>query len=223
MKLDYFAIKNGTDKSSLIHGYCNHYEDAIEIYLKRNNIDILSLLEIGVYSGSSLNMWSDYFNYIRVKNNIVGIDLNPSAIIAQSSERNIVVEIGDQTDVAFLNHIAGKYGPFDIIIDDGSHACEHQQKSFTFLFKFLKSGGIYIIEDVCTSYWPQFNNDGAFSAIEYCKKLVDDVNFQGIAPGGKVDRNECALVDYVNANNLNIVTSIRSIHFCNSTILIHKR
>jgi hypothetical protein len=222
MKLDYFAIKNKTDKSSLTHGYCMHYEDAIELYLKKNNIDSFLILEIGVYAGASLNMWSDYLKSLRIKHTIVGIDLDPSAMTSQNMNRNIFVEIGDQTDLLFLRKIIDKYGHFDVIIDDGSHVCMHQQMSFSFLFDFVKNGGIYIVEDACTSYWAQYNNNGTISMIEYCKSLIDDVNFHGIAPEGKVDREESRLIDYIEANNLKINTSIMSIHFCNSTILIHK-
>lgn len=222
MKLDYFAIKNKTDKSSLTHGYCEYYEDAIELYLKKNNVDSFSILEIGVYAGGSLNMWSDYLKSLRVKHKIVGVDLDPSSMSVQDFNRNIVIEIGDQADLQFLKYVVDQHGPFDVIIDDGSHMCEHQQKSFEFLFDFLKNSGIYIVEDVCTSYWPQYNNNSK-SMIEYCKSLIDDVNFRGIAPGGKADREEVALVNCVKTNKLDINTSIRSIHFCNSTILIYKR
>lgn len=223
MKLDYFAIKNETDKSSLVHGYCEHYEDAIELYLSKHNIKSLSLLEIGVYAGSSLRMWRDYFNDLRINYNIIGIDLNPSSMQANNQESGIFVEIGDQTDMAFLNDVVNRHGPFDIIIDDGSHIVEHQKKSFTFLFEYLKPGGIYIIEDVCTSYWSAFNERGNSSIVDFCKKLVDDVNFYGIAPDGKTDRNEKKLVQYARTNSLKINTSIRSVHFFNSTILIQKR
>ncbi len=56
MKLDYYAIKHNTDKSSLHHGYCQHYEDALEIYLKRHQMECFTLLELGVKTGSSLRM-----------------------------------------------------------------------------------------------------------------------------------------------------------------------
>jgi hypothetical protein len=44
-------------------------------------------------------------------------------------------------------------GPLDLIIDDGGHTMRQQQTSFGFLFRHLKVGGIYIIEDLHTSRW----------------------------------------------------------------------
>ena len=168
-------------------------------------------------------MWHDYLTSQRIKNRVVGVDINPEARMRSDESRSIMVEIGDQTDANFLSDVSSRYGPFDIIIDDGSHICEHQRVSFEILFSQLKPRGIYIVEDVCTSYWGAFNGDGAFSMINYCKELVDDVNFYGLAPDGKVDRDELRLSHYVKTNELNIRSEIRTIQFCNSTILIQKR
>ena len=42
---------------------------------------------------------------------------------------------------------------FDLIIDDGSHVVSHQQKTFGKFFKLLRNGGIYVIEDLGSSYF----------------------------------------------------------------------
>ena len=72
---------------------------------------------------------------------------------------------GDQTDDAFLERVvaaiparadgsASTGGPYDVIIDDGSHHPAHQLASFRFLFlRGLAAGGTYVIEDTETSYW----------------------------------------------------------------------
>ncbi len=166
---------------------------------------------------------SDYLEFIGLSHKIVGIDLDPVAMGAEDADKNILVEIGDQADVKFLDSIAKKYGAFDVIIDDGSHVCKHQYASFNCLFEHLKSGGIYIVEDVCTSYWPEYNEHGSFSMVEFCKTLVDDVNFFGITTGNTLDRNENAIIEHIMSNRLNINTSISSMQFFNSTILIYKR
>ena len=134
MKLDEIAIANGTDKSSLCHDYCNDYDDAIKAYLKTFDVESVSLLEIGVWTGASLKMWKDYFSGIGVKHKIVGIDLNPNARQYADDLRDVFVEIGDQSDEGFLSNVAERHGPFDIILDDGSHFSDHQKKSFLCLF-----------------------------------------------------------------------------------------
>jgi hypothetical protein len=74
---------------------------------------------------------------------------------------------------------------FDIIIDDGSHMMDHQIVTLNRLFRHLNDGGIYVIEDVCTSYWPAYG--GGFkketSCIEYVKNLVDLINAQHVVSG----------------------------------------
>ena len=44
-------------------------------------------------------------------------------------------------------------GPWDIIIDDGSHVPYHMVFSFFSLWKAVVPGGLYVIEDVETNYW----------------------------------------------------------------------
>lgn len=145
-KLDEIGIKHGTDKSSLIHNYLTKYEK----YLPFKQEDKLKFLEIGVLHGESLRMWKEYFH----NSEIIGIDLNSNA--KQHEEFRINIEIGSQFDSDFLKYVADKHGPFDIILDDGSHVNEHVIFSFQKLFNELKSGGVYIVEDVATSYWDEW-------------------------------------------------------------------
>ena len=85
------------------------------------------------------------------------------------------VEIGNQADPAFLADLAATHGPFDAILDDGSHVCAHQIASFENLWPHLADGGVYMVEDCHTSYWPGFGggyrNEASF--IEYAKRMID--------------------------------------------------
>jgi hypothetical protein len=68
---------------------------------------------------------------------------------------------GDQGDVDVLEGVVegvGGKNVLDIIIDDGSHDPSDQMVSFEYLFPRLKEGGLYIFEDIETSYW---NNNRA--------------------------------------------------------------
>ena len=65
--------------------------------------------------------------------------------------------IGSQSDEAFLKGTVLQAVPqWSIIVDDGGHGQEHQRVSFLHLFPALTSGGIYVIEDLLTSYLPGY-------------------------------------------------------------------
>ncbi len=75
----------------------------------------------------------------------------------------------------YKNFAAGtkEFGPFDIILDDGSHKTYHQLVSFTSLFlDALKDGGCYMVEDTRTNYWTS-HVDTPQSFIELSKQMVD--------------------------------------------------
>ena len=130
----------------------------------------ISFLEIGVYQGGSIPMWRGYF---KKATNMTFIDIDESCLRFEESEINVL--IGDQSDKYFLNKVIKDHGPFDVIIDDGSHKCNDQITSFQTLWPAIKDNGIYIVEDTHTSYWPGFGggyrNEASF--IEFSKRIVD--------------------------------------------------
>lgn len=133
-----------------INGLPGHnYAEIYDQYLKDMNID--RMLEIGVARGRSLMMWNEYFDY---KAEIHGIDID----INQSKYEFLYpvhLHQGDQKDIQWLNkEFQGM--EFDLIIDDGSHRMRDQQISLKTLFPKLKSGGLYVIEDLHTSKIPGF-------------------------------------------------------------------
>jgi hypothetical protein len=217
--LDTIANSYGTDKSSLLHNYCVKYEK----YLPFKRHDVLQILEIGVLRGESLKTWKDYF----YRSQIFGIDILSEC--KQYEEDRITVEIGSQTDGDFLTMVSQKHGPFDIILDDGSHNNSDVIYSFEHLFKTLKSGGVYIVEDCTTSYWDDFG--GGYlkegTLIEYFKKLADDVNFRGLQydVNGQFHRyrKETDLIPFSLKEQPSCRIDIESINFLNGIIIITKR
>jgi hypothetical protein len=113
----------------------------------------VKLLEIGVggdsddVGGRSLLAWQAFFPFAT----IVGVDYLPREEVASWHTRFRRADQGSAEDLAAL---CAEEGPFDIIIDDGSHLNRHQLFTFRHLFEALKDGGLYVIEDVHTSYWP---------------------------------------------------------------------
>ena len=223
--LDQIAIEKNTDKSSKIHDYCVKYEKLLQFDRASKH----KMLEIGILNGASLSMWSEYYPNAQ----IVGLDIN--ADCKKYAKDNIKVEIGNQSDVTFLKYVAAKHGPFDLIVDDGSHIQEHVIISFESLFPHVVPGGIYIVEDTVTSYWPSHNGGlrKPSSMVEYFKDLIDDVNFHGIESKLVVDgvlhsharRNKeliQAAKEHNKTNNEKIRFDIESISFYNSFIFIRK-
>lgn len=148
-----------------IHG-AHKEEHFIEAYQKHfAGLKPKRVLEIGVQGGGSLKIWKDMFPGAE----IVGVDNLEEC--KQYEEENIKVFIGDQSDVKFLETL----GDFDIIIDDGGHKMSQQQISLKTLMKQLNNSGIYVIEDLHTSYWKQFQ-DIEHTTIEELKTLVDDLH-----------------------------------------------
>src|SRR5439155_21067965 len=91
-------------------------------------------------------MWKEYFPHAV----IVGIDIYDKSSLA---EDRVTILQGDQSDPEFLADVSRRFGPFDVIIDDGSHVSAHVIASFHYLFGSLTDDGIYAIEDLQTSYW----------------------------------------------------------------------
>lgn len=143
--------------------YFVEYED------KFKNVNPLRILEIGVQSGKSLLYWRNMFP----DTEIVGVDIDPGCLKFSDENNKIKVIIGDQENVEFLNSLGG----YDIIIDDGGHTVNQQLVTFNVMFPKLSPGGWYVIEDLHTSYWPNFGGGkGNFTTIEFLKTLVDDIN-----------------------------------------------
>jgi len=104
----------------------------------------INFLEIGVslWRGSSLRVFKEYFT----KANVIGMDVN--SIIGWDESNNFF--LGDQTVPDHLDRIIKKFKNFDVIIDDGSHFQWDITFSLNYLFPYLNSGGVYIIEDICS-------------------------------------------------------------------------
>jgi len=140
-----------TDKSAEHHDYCKIYESYLNP-LKSSNV---SLIEIGVggyefidRGGESLKMWYQYFP----NGKIIGIDIFPKEGIA--NDRTEFWQ-GSQTDDNLLRAIIKREDGAEkrIVIDDASHHNARTIETFKIVFPLLKSGDIYFIEDVHTSYW----------------------------------------------------------------------
>lgn len=150
-----------------------HYYDIYERELARYRDQPISFLEIGVFKGGSVPMWKAFF---AKESRLNFIDIDPSC--ADRAEPGTTIEIGNQADPDFIRRIVETHGPFDVIVDDGSHINAHQIKTFELLWPHISNGGLYIVEDCHTSYWPGFGggyrNEASF--IEFAKRMIDKMH-----------------------------------------------
>ncbi len=211
--LDEIAIKHGTDKSSVGHDYMRSYYRYFSAHRKRP----LKILEIGINRGCSLKTWHEFFQCAE----IFAVDIDP-ACRAFAGDR-IHVFIGDQTDPVFLRSVVDAAGgSFDIVIDDGGHFVVQQITSFNVLMPYVAPGGIYVIEDLHTSYWQSFGGgpDKPDTAVGFLKGLVDIVNRHGRKGKGSLPQ---AWLAADQAEEDCPAKEIESIEFCRSICFMVKR
>ena len=156
MSLSCLFSKFHTDKG-YEHGFYRFYPRVFSTLRHKKD---LRFLEIGVFKGASFKVWENYFTN---SPKLFGIGYGEDVMLEQRKEvfngGNTTLYLGDQSDQHFLEYVeTDSGGDWDIIIDDGSHVPEHQIFSFGSLFSHLKPGGLYIFEDIETSYW---NRPGA--------------------------------------------------------------
>lgn len=198
-KLENIFVNHHLKKSSKWH----HYFDIYDRHLSKFRDKQITLLEIGVAEGGSLQIWKKYFDE---KSKIFGIDIREDC---KYEESQIEIFIGDQTDYNFLTKVIDRIGIPDIIIDDGSHVQSHILKTFDFLYPILnENDGVYVIEDCHTAYWPRFEGgvNSHLNVVEIFSKRVHDVNSK-----------------WYNEPKTPKLKTLDSIHFYDSMIVFEKR
>ena len=174
--LNELANKHATDKGTSDahysrHGYAPIYED----YLSKWRHEPIRMLEVGVCmehttGGQSIAMWQEYFTEARIYTFDI-VDMSEHILIKDSPKVSFFR--GDQSNRKDFEQMYETFGgeEFDFILEDGSHEHEHQIISLGALFKYVKSGGYYILEDmsiperkVCC-----IRNDETFKVIENYK------------------------------------------------------
>ena len=131
----------GSDKGTIKHNYTPVYER----HLAHLKAEPISLLEIGVACGASLKMWSRYFPYA----SITGVDIRPECADLCRNYPKVKIQIADATKETI-------FGSWDVVIDDGAHIAGHIVRAFDKQWPWLKSGGLYFIEDLRCTYHPAY-------------------------------------------------------------------
>ncbi len=184
-----------------------HYFDIYHRHFNPlRNRDTLVVLEIGIYSGGSIDMWRNYFG---PSASLFGVDIESACRTYESPGTHIL--IGDQADPSFWRRVLadGTLPPPDIVIDDGGHTPEQQRVTMEELLPRMRPGGVYICEDVHGRH-----ND--FAA--FVSGLVESLNGM-----------EGACQDHVNPKRRTTVPTnsvqafLHSVHFYPFVVVIEKR
>ena len=122
----------------------------------------VNILEIGIYSGGSLEMWRSYFG---PQCHIYGVDIEEACKSYENEHTSVF--IGDQADRNFWKTFREHTPPIDILIDDGGHSAEQQRITLEEMLPHLRGGGVYFCEDV-HGKWNDFT--------AYATSLVDELN-----------------------------------------------
>jgi hypothetical protein len=209
--LDKIAVEAGADKNSQYHNYTEIYSQYFAPYKEKS----IKFLEIGIYQGASVKMWEEYFPNADL--HFMDITFQELQYYSKRSHYHLCNQENRKQLQEFVQTTGGN---FDIIIDDGGHTMNQQITSFSVLFPHVKSGGMYIIEDLHTSYWASYGGGKADSTVNFLKTLIDDVNYVGA-------RTSRASHENISPSVLQELTIYRekiySIHFYDSVAIVIKR
>lgn len=173
----------------------NHYFEIYHRHLASLRGREINLLEIGIYSGGSLEMWRQYLGE---ECTIFGVDIEETCRRYESDRTKIF--IGDQQDRKFWDAFQRSTPAMDIIIDDGGHSPEQQMVTLEELLPNLNPGGVYICEDI-------HGRSNPF--ISFATSIVQRLNANNLDGNGGVETTP-------------VQSSIHSIHFYPFMLVIEK-
>ena len=156
----------------LVHKW-HHYFEIYHRHFARYRGRSPVVLEIGLFHGGSLEMWHEYFGAgVR----LFGIDVDPRCRAYADAQTTIL--IGNQADRTFLGEVRRQVPRIDVLIDDGGHRMNEQLTTFEELYPHVAEDGVYLCEDLHTSYWAShgggYRQPGTF--VEFSKTLIDQLN-----------------------------------------------
>jgi len=181
------------------HGYDVFYEKLF----KGNRTKNLNIMEFGIHQGASLAALSSYFPHA----NIVGVDRNPFSSNYKSKRiRTLHCDVSSEKNLESLSNYLNK--DYDYIIDDASHNPIHQKLTFFSMFKNLKSGGIFVIEEL-NFFQSEVNKDDPSQ--NFLRNLLIDVS----------KKSETILKSKYNNKIIDFIEGVQDVEI-NKGVLTHK-
>jgi glycosyltransferase involved in cell wall biosynthesis len=199
--------------------YLREYDRLFATYREK----AISMLEIGIQNGGSLEIWSQYFPNAQ---KLIGCDINPDCAALRYEDPRIAVIVGDATTTETQTKVLEQSATFDLVIEDGSHTSSDIVKAFARYFPALKTGGLFVVEDLHCSYWQEYEGGifHPYSSITFFKHLADVVNHEHWG----VEKSRADLiggfkqlfeVDFEEE----MLSQISSIEFLNSICVVRKK
>ena len=198
--------------------YLPVYEEAFAPLRDRK----VSLLEIGIQNGGSLEIYSKYFPSFE---KLVGCDINPGCSKLSYQDPRIRVVVGDANTDEIETKILEISNAFDIILDDGSHTSADIIRSFARYWKHVRPGGIFVAEDLHCSYWQEYGGGlhDPLSSISFFKVLADVIHQEhwGLKGGPRNGLEKFARF-YGLAFDDQELQAVHAVEFFNSLCIIRK-
>ncbi len=179
------ALRSGTDKVRQ-HAYQWLYDRYVPRFIehaKRTGVPV-RVFEIGLGCdmnyppGPSGRTWLELFSHVGIELTFLEYDkacLERWLELPEIKSRGVKGYAGDQRDEALLAQIGKERGPFDIAVDDGGHTMAMQIHTLRTMAKFVRPGGIFVLEDMHTSIMADqhYINDGPPFTVGYSMDVTD--------------------------------------------------
>ena len=187
------------------------YFDVYETYFSRFRDTDLTFVEVGVQGGGSMQMWRQYFGKSA---KIYGIDIDSK--ILNLPLIDVTLKVGDQNKEEFWNQFLSDIEEIDCFLDDGGHTMSQQITTLINVWPKIKKDGVFICEDIHTSYYLDWGNGikRSWTMIEFAKTLIDLVNLYHI----QQHNEESRIPSYI----LKLFSDLKSIHFYDSMVVLIK-
>jgi hypothetical protein len=181
----------------------DHYFDVYDRHFARFRGGDVHVLEIGIYSGGSLDLWHDYFG---PRCHVYGVDIEEAC--RRYENEGTTIFVGDQADREFWRRVRSAVPRLDIVVDDGGHQTNEQATSLEELLPHLRPGGVYVVED-------HHGVGNSFAA--YASGLVEALNtYAGVADHANPERRKVS-------GAVGFQSAIDSIHAYPFVTVIEKR
>lgn len=149
----------------------HHYTPVYYELMKDKRNEVKSVFEIGTAEGASMFMWRDFFPQATIH----GGDNVPSRVELFKNEERMKAYLMDQSKLADIYNVLPILMTADLIVDDGSHRGADQLFTFLAIAPYMKSGAVYVIEDVADTDIIPFITDSYYIEVkEVSKTRYDD-------------------------------------------------